>query len=67
MVNVVEVGLWGHTQTRHWTATNGRYFRHRTDDDLKPELTRLGTILDFGTWDWIDDGGHYQWARAVVQ
>lgn len=64
---LIEVGLWGHTQNRNWTAPDGRYFRHRTDDDLQTELTRLGTLVDFGTWEWIEDGGHYQWARVVVQ
>lgn len=64
---LIEVGLWGATHDRHWTATDGRYFYHRTDDALQAALKRLGTILGFSTWDWFDDGGHYQWARVVVQ
>lgn len=63
---LVDVGVWGHTKNRDWTAADGRYFRHRTDDDFRAALIRVGTIVDFDTWDWIDDGGHYQWARAVA-
>lgn len=64
---LIEVGLWGHTHDRDWTAPDGRYFRHRTDETLQNALERLGTVLEFCTWDWFDDGGHYQWARVVVQ
>ncbi|WP_151523697.1 class I SAM-dependent methyltransferase [Serinicoccus kebangsaanensis] len=63
---LVEIGVWGHTQNREWTGDDGRYFRHRTDGDLRAELTCLGTVVDFDTWEWMDDGGHYQWVRAVV-
>jgi SAM-dependent methyltransferase len=63
---IVEVGVWGQTTTRDWTSPDGRYFRQRTDDDLRGELARLGEVVDFDTWDWFDDGGHYQWARVQV-
>jgi SAM-dependent methyltransferase len=63
---VVEIGVWGHTQDRDWTSPDGRYFRHRTDDSLRAELARVGPVLEFDTWSWLEHGGHYQWARLEV-
>lgn len=63
---LVEVGVWGHTTDRDWTSADGRYFKHRTDATLQAALSRLGRLVDFATWDWFDDGGHYQWARVEV-
>jgi SAM-dependent methyltransferase len=62
----VEIGVWGHTSNREWVKPDGRFFKHRSDDELRNELTRLGTVVDFATWDWFDDGGHYQCARVEV-
>jgi SAM-dependent methyltransferase len=63
---LVEIGVWGHIADGAWTTPDGRYFRHRTDETLREELARLGTLLAFETWDWFEDGGHYQWARVEV-
>ncbi len=63
---LVEIGVWGHMQDREWTSPDGRYFNHRSDDSFRAELAGLGTVLDFDTWSWFDDGGHYQWARVEV-
>jgi hypothetical protein len=41
-------------------------FNHRSDATLQAALARLGTLLDVATWDWVEDGGHYQWARVEV-
>lgn len=61
---LVEIGVWGHSTDREWTKPDGRYFKHRSDDSLRSELARLGEVTSFATWDWYDDGGHYQWARV---
>ncbi|MGN6330844.1 MAG: methyltransferase domain-containing protein [Motilibacteraceae bacterium] len=61
---LVELGVWGHAADGERTHPDGRYFRHRTDETLRQELARLGTLLAFETWDWFEDGGHYQWARV---
>lgn len=63
---LVEIGVWGHTEDGERTSPDGRYFRHRTDETLRQELARLGPLLAFETWDWFEDGGHYQWARVEV-
>lgn len=63
---LIEIGVWGCTRDRVWTAPDGRYFRHRTDEAIAAALARIGTVLDFETWAWMDDGGHYQWVRALA-
>ncbi|SES23069.1 Methyltransferase domain-containing protein [Pedococcus cremeus] len=63
---LVEIGVWGHTSNREWVKPDGRFFKHRSDDELRGELANLGEVVDFATWDWFDDGGHYQWARVEV-
>lgn len=63
---LVEVGVWGHTADGERISPDGRYFRHRTDETLRRELARLGALRAFATWDWFEDGGHYQWARVEV-
>jgi SAM-dependent methyltransferase len=60
---VVEIGVWGHTETREWTSPDGRYFYQRSDEDLCRELQLLGRLEAFDTWGRWEDGGHYQWAR----
>jgi hypothetical protein len=62
----VEIGVWGHTSSREWTSPDGRYFRHRTDEELKQELEAIGTVAALDTWDWTEDGGHYQCARVIA-
>lgn len=64
---VVEIGVWGHTSSREWTAPDGRYFNHRSDQQLKHELHVLGKVVEFGTWAWFKDCGHYQWARVLAR
>ncbi len=63
----VEIGVWGHTSSREWTSPDGRYFNHRSDEQLQHDLQAVGTLVAFDTWDWLDDGGHYQWARVVAR
>ncbi|HEU4568910.1 MAG TPA: class I SAM-dependent methyltransferase [Marmoricola sp.] len=63
---LVEIGVWGHTEDGERTSPDGRYFRQRTDQTLRQELARLGGLLAFETWDWFEDGGHYQWTRVQV-
>ena len=62
----VEIGVWGHTSNREWTKADGRYFKHRSDEELQETLRALGDVVAFETWDWFDDGGHYQFARVVA-
>lgn len=62
----IEIGVWGHTTNREWTSPDGRYFNHRTDDQLQNELQALGDLVSFDTWNWFEDGGHYQCARVVT-
>ena len=62
----VEIGVWGHTSNREWTSPDGRYFNHRSDEQFQHELHALGDVVAFDTWDWREDGGHYQWARVVT-
>ena len=63
----VEIGVWGHTSNREWTSSDGRYFNHRSDEQLQHDLQAVGRIVAFDTWDWIEDGGHYQWARVLAR
>ena len=63
---LVEVGVWGSVEDGEWTSPDGRYFRHRSDDRVRELLSRIGQVDEFDTWDWIDDGGHYQWARITT-
>lgn len=63
---LLEIGVWGHEADREWTDPHGRYFRHRTDTALQDHLCAVGRLVAFETWDWLDDGGHYQWARVQV-
>lgn len=63
----VEIGVWGHTSGREWTSPDGRYFNHRSDEQLQHDLHGLGNVVAFDTWSWFEDGGHYQWARVVAR
>jgi SAM-dependent methyltransferase len=64
---VLEVGLWGADENRQWTDPDGRYFRSRTDEDVRALLSAVGQVGAFDTWSRFEDGGHYQWARIVVE
>ncbi len=61
---IVEIGVWGHTQTREWIAPDGRFFNQRSDSELLRELRPLGGVEAFETWGGEDGGGHYQWVRV---
>ncbi|KRE38867.1 hypothetical protein ASG73_00385 [Janibacter sp. Soil728] len=63
---LVEIGVWGHIQSRDWASPDGRFFRQRSDRALRAELSEVCTVLDFATWDWQEDDAHYQWARTEV-
>lgn len=64
---VVEVGVWGSIADGDRVADDGRYFRHRTDDRFRALMSEIGDLEAFDTWDWHDDGTHYQWARVTVR
>lgn len=51
---------------REWTDEHGRYFRSRTDEELRTVLATVGEVTGFATWSHFEDGGHYQWARVVL-
>lgn len=64
---LLEIGVWGRDADGEWYDAHGRYFRHRTDADLRHLLSGVGVVAEFATWDHLDEGGaHYQWARVVV-
>ncbi|TQM57393.1 class I SAM-dependent methyltransferase [Humibacillus xanthopallidus] len=64
---VLEVGLWGADESCEWTDPDGRYFRSRNDEELRRLLSAVGRVTEFDTWSRFEDGGHYQWARTVVE
>ncbi|HET7801140.1 MAG TPA: class I SAM-dependent methyltransferase [Humibacillus xanthopallidus] len=64
---VLEVGVWGAEEKREWTDPDGRYFLSRTDEDVRALLSAVGHVTAFDTWSSFADGGHYQWARVVVE
>jgi SAM-dependent methyltransferase len=63
---LVEIGVWGSTDDRERVDGRDRYFRQRSDDSLRRLLSELGRLDAFETWDWHDDGDHYQWARMTL-
>lgn len=63
---LLEIGVWGKDVDGDRVDPGGRYFRHRTDDELRRLLAATGEVLAFETWDHLDDGAHYQWARVRV-
>lgn len=63
---LLEVGVWGADSSGEWTDDGGRYFRTRTDEELRGLLGAVGEVVAFDTWTHFTDGGHYQWARVVV-
>ncbi|GAA1949493.1 hypothetical protein GCM10009798_05870 [Nocardioides panacihumi] len=64
---LLEIGVWGAAADGEWFDAHGRYFRHRTDDDLRRALGLVGDVVAFAAWDQLDESGaHYQWARVRV-
>jgi SAM-dependent methyltransferase len=63
---ILEVGVWGGTKDGERVDSHGRYFRQRTDEELRARLSTIGEVVAFDTWQWFDDGGHYQWARLRI-
>lgn len=63
---LIEVGVWGSDTSGEWTDDGGRYFRSRSDDELRGLLAAVGEVVAFDTWTHFTDGGHYQWARVMV-
>lgn len=63
---VIEVGVWGYVDNRERISPDGRFFGQRSDEAFQAELAEVGTVLDFETWAWQEDAGHYQWARIEV-
>lgn len=65
---LLDVGVWGKDAEGAWFDAHGRYFRHRTDDDLQDLLRTVGEVEAFATWDYLDEGGaHYQCARVRIR
>lgn len=62
----VVVGLWGGASEHTFVDGHGRYFHHRTDEVVRRWLSALGRVTSFATWDYGDDGGHYQCASVRV-
>jgi SAM-dependent methyltransferase len=63
---LLEVGVWGADELQTRIDDQGRYFRHRTDDQVRDLLAVVGEVVGFATWDHLSHGGHYQWARVLV-
>lgn len=63
---LLEVGVWGADELHTRIDDHGRYFRHRTDDQLQQLLSRIGEVVAFETWEPFPDTGHYQWARVLI-
>lgn len=55
------LGVWGSVADGERLDEHGRLFRHRTDDEVRRQLGRLGRVLAFETWSHFADGSHYQW------
>lgn len=64
---LLAVGVWGSTAANTRIDEHGRRFEQRTDEQLRSLLTRIGTVEQFETWSWFDNGGHYQWAAVAVR
>jgi SAM-dependent methyltransferase len=64
---VLEVGVWGAEAARNRVDEHGRLFQQRSDPELRRLLSSVGTLDAFETWDWSDDGGHYQWGRVLIR
>jgi SAM-dependent methyltransferase len=60
---LLEVGVWGADESRIRIDDHGRYFRHRTDDEMRDLFSEIGEVVGFATWDHLAGGSHYQWAR----
>jgi SAM-dependent methyltransferase len=63
---VLEVGVWGSTRAGTRVDEHGRFFQQRTDSQIRTVLESVGRVQAFNTWEWYDNGGHYQWARVLV-
>lgn len=63
---LLEVGVWGAQQSGTRIDEHGRFFQQRSDVEFQRMLSAVGTVEAFDTWDWFDDGGHYQWARVLI-
>lgn len=63
---LLEVGVWGSDELQTRIDDQGRYFRHRTDDQMRDLLAEIGEVVRFATWDHLAGAGHYQWARVLV-
>lgn len=63
---LLEVGVWGAEKVGTRIDDRGRYFRQRTDDQMRVLCAHVGEVVAFATWDYLAGGGHYQWARVLV-
>jgi SAM-dependent methyltransferase len=63
---LLAVGLWGSTYPETRVDDHGRLFQRQTDGQIRIALSALGWLIEFDTWDWFDDGGHYQWSAIKI-
>ena len=63
---LLALGLWGSSDARTRIDEHGRRFQQQTDNQVRIALNAVGDLIEFDTWDWFDDGGHYQWAAVRV-
>jgi ubiquinone/menaquinone biosynthesis C-methylase UbiE len=61
---LIEIGVWGADDSSTRIDELGRYFRHRTDAELRELLSGVGEVTAFRTWDRLPSSSHYQWARV---
>lgn len=64
---LLEIGVWGADEPRVRIDDDGRYFRSRTDHQLRELLSAIGDVEAFETWSRFADTGHYQWARVKIR
>lgn len=63
---LLEVGVWGDDNDGVWVDDQGRYFRQRTDLQIRELMSHLGDLVAFETWDRLSHGVHYQWSRVLL-
>jgi SAM-dependent methyltransferase len=63
---VLELGLWGAAESRTYVDETGRYFRLRSDDEVRAIVAAVGEIEELAVVEEHDDGGRYQWVRVRI-
>ena len=63
---LLALGMWGAVFPSTRVDEHGRFFQQRTDDQVRGMLAAVGTVEVFDTWEWYENGDHYQWARVAL-